>query len=62
MADGNALIAALRSATPSGMVKAPGAPTTFEEAPWTNVSRQPLSVRCSQLVYALATLVPFTYT
>lgn len=43
MADGNALIAALRSATPSGMVKAPGAPTTFEEAPWTNVSRQPLS-------------------
>jgi len=42
MANGNALIAALRSATPSGMVKAPGAPTTFE-APWTNVSRQPLS-------------------
>lgn len=42
MADGNALIAALRSATPSEMVKAPGAPTTFE-APWTNVSRQPLS-------------------
>ena len=43
MADGNALIAALRSATPSGMVKAPGAPTTFEAPPWTNVSRQPLS-------------------
>jgi len=42
MADGNALIAALRSATPSGMVKAPGAPTSFE-APWTNVSRRSLS-------------------
>jgi len=42
MADGNALIAALRSATPSGMVKAPGAPTTFK-ADWTNVSRKSLS-------------------
>ena len=42
MANGNALIAALRSATPQGRTTAPGASTSFE-APWTNVSRKSLS-------------------
>ena len=42
MANGNALIAALRSATPQGITTAPGESTSFE-APWTNVSRRSLS-------------------
>lgn len=42
MANGNALIAALRSATPQGRTTAPGESTSFE-APWTNVSRRSLS-------------------
>ena len=54
MANGNALIAALRSATPQGRTTAPGASTSFE-APWTNVSRQPLSA-------VLSTETPFMPT
>ena len=43
MANGNALIAALRSATPQGITTAPGKPFVPETPPWTNVSRRSLS-------------------